>query len=256
MIKEWFLYLTTPAKPHVKKMGYLKEAIAMEARYQRCREQWQEHFQACQNAILEAVSQTSTQRTILILGAGSLRDIPLPQLSEMFQKVILVDLVFLKSAKLLAAKYANVEIYEEDVSASLEGIYLGETAVKKSQAWLNDEQIDCVVSLNLATQLPLIPASWLMDRFDVHASSVNQLGQRMIQNHLDYLNQFQAVKCLIADREVSEFNEYGKLLDQFDPAWEVVFPDVSQSWQWQIVPLGEVSKSLYRIHSVGLSVWS
>lgn len=256
MLWEAWQYLSTPAPKLARKMGYLYEAIAMAARSERCRFAWQPHYQQCQQAIQQAAEQTKAKGTVLIFGAGSLRDIPLTYLAQAFQRVILVDLVFLKSARAMVAPFPQVELVEADVTESLESLYHGVLQVSQPQAWL-EQPIDLVVSLNLITQLPLIPIRRLAQVFQVSELVADQVGRDLIQAHLDYLQRFGCPVCLIADRIDREFNAQGELLDEFDPWWGVHFPAVEESWQWEVVPLIESGRAKKRqVNQVGVSYFN
>lgn len=257
MLAEWLTYLSTPSLPYARKMGYLSEAIAMRARHKRCYHSWQNHFQACQNAILEAAAQCQQHRHLVVMGAGSLEDIPLAQLSQQFQTVYLVDLVFLKPAKQLAKHYANVTLVEADVSGVLQQVYVGETTLGYDNYWLPDSlaDVDMVVSLNLATQLPLIPVRWLMDRFGLRDDAADQTGKAIIEAHLKQLNDYSGVKCLIADRQITEYDAEGALIDAFDPAWDITLPEAGLTWDWEVIPLGESVHKTRQVNRVGASIW-
>lgn len=256
MIKEVFQFITTrPSIPYAKKRGYLFEAIAMEARHKRCFAQWQSHYQKCQQAILKAAEHCLQKRTIVIMGAGSLNDIPLDSLSQQFQTVVLVDVVFLKQARQAAATYPNVFLEEADVSSRLSTLFKGELSLESEASWSLPNETDCLVSLNLATQLPLIPVRWLMQHYKLNEAAADELGKAMIQSHLNLLENFQGTRCLIADRQVFEYNASGELIDQFDPAWEVVLPDVTDSWEWHVIPLGESKQNTAQVNQVGVSIW-
>ena len=260
MIIEWFQYLTTPSLPIARKMGYLHEAIAMQARHKRCQHSWQSHFQQCQHAILDAVSQCQQRRCVVVMGAGSLDDIPLAQLSKQFQNVYLVDLVFLKSAKKMAKRYNNVHLLEVDVSGVLSQVAVGDTQLEYDHYWrpsgfVEVDEVDLVVSLNLATQLPLIPVRWLMTRYQLPEAEAGQMGKALIQAHCQQLQDYSGVKCLIADRQIQEYNQEGTLLDQFDPAWEVELPESKVTWEWEVIPLGESVHKTRQVNQVGVSIW-
>lgn len=255
MLWEAWQYLTTSAHPIYKKMGYLEEAIAMAARRKRCASAWSKHDQACQQAILQATSLCDQQRTCVILGAGSLQDIPLAALSAQFERVLLVDLIFLKSVKRLIKGRVNLQLLEQDVSFNLELAYQGQKTLADLPGWLNWQEVDCVVSLNILTQLPLIPVRWLMRHFAMTEAEADVYAKQMIAQHLAWLEQCQGVKCLIADREIIEQTAEGKVVDRFDPAWEVALPAVEQQWDWQMIPLGEVSAKYQQSHRVGVSCW-
>ncbi len=259
MLKEFWQYLSnSPEHPVAKKMGFLTEAIAMEARAKRCQATWQAHYQRCQKVILDASKRAVQKRTVLILGAGSLYDIPLGILSAQFERVILVDLVFLKSAHQQVQYFNNVELIEHDITESLERIMIGLPFVETPISWLEDPHIDLVISLNLITQLPLIPVRWLMKHFEVSDQEGEILGKQLILAHLHYLQSFHGEVCLIADREGIEFNAQGDEIERFDPWWDIEAPEVfspkaEYSWQWELIPLGEVSSHRYQKNTVGAS---
>lgn len=260
MLKEIYLYYSTPVKLYVKKLGFLKESIGMEARYQRCKKQWQSHYQQCQTSILQAVELVETKNTIVILGAGSLRDTPLGEISEKFEQVILVDLLFLNQVRKVAKSYSNVRLVELDVSNSLEQLLKVETP-QQLESCLNQIQptipfsANCVVSLNLITQLPLMPIAWLMKRKLANDEQLNSFAQQLIRQHLDCLNSFKGIKCLIADRAIIEYDKVGKETDHFSPTWDITLPKIDHEWDWEAVPIKESKHNSKQIHKVGVSIW-
>lgn len=254
MILEAFQYVTTqPKVAAAKEMGYLKESIAMVARAKRCKQHWGEHYQNCQNTILQSFGKLSQYRKVVIFGAGTLQDLPLDALSKQFEKVVLVDLVFLKPAYKLAQNYDNIELVEHDVTESLNWLKDGFEVVQKPSKWLDDEELDLVISLNLITQLPLIPVRWLMKQYGFSETQADALGKQLIFAHMNYLKQFKARVCLIADREDREFDQHDIELDCFDPWWGVQSPQAEHTWSWQVVPLGEGKPNRKQQNTVGVS---
>ncbi len=253
MIWEYWQYLTTAVSPAVRKMGYLHEAIAMAARAKRCQQQWGEHYQNCQISIQQAVEQCEEFDSVLIFGAGSLNDVPLELLSKRFKKVLLVDLLFLQAARDKVKPYANIQLIEHDVTESIDAFFSGSSQCSVPQCWLDEPQISLVVSLNLITQLPLLPAKWLMRNFQQSEQTVDLLSKQLIQQHLDYLQQFCGVKCLIADRWDTESDSAGNIVDEFDPWWDIPQPPVVKQWSWELVPLKESNTHLAQKNRVGVS---
>jgi putative NADH-flavin reductase len=85
MIKELWQYVATSTElPVAKQMGFLKEAIAIDARAKRCHRQWDAHYLKCKETIVAATQRAVQKRTVLVFGAGSLNDIPLSYLSSQF----------------------------------------------------------------------------------------------------------------------------------------------------------------------------
>lgn len=266
MIKELFQYVTTPCDSDVKRLGFLKESIGMEARYQRCKASWNSHYLQCRSAILTAVEKTKQQRTIVILGAGTLRDIPLQALASTFEKVILVDLLFLNSARKKVKIYSNVELLSFDISNNLSAILSCKSSQDYAQFVQNNppklaknlpielNTIDCIVSLNLITQIPLIPVTKLIEQFNASEQLVNDTAKTLLQQHLELLKSAPGVKCLIADKKIVEVDKQGVETDSFSPRWGVVFPKEEHSWEWLAVPYAESVGNVKRVHTVSVSI--
>lgn len=258
MLWESWQYLRTPVKfPYIRKMGYLTEAIAMVARAKRCQQPWGNHYQHCQQAILEAAQKARYHRTALIFGAGTLRDIPLKALSDQFEKVLLVDLVFLPAARKQVSRFENIELIEHDITESLAGLFQGDLTVVTPDRWQEADagrsDIDLVVSLNLITQLPLIPVRWLMKHFQLTEEQADQLGQKLMHSHMNYLQNFDTTVCLIADREGIQYDVSGQECDRFDPWWEVEQPHPASLWDWEVIPLKESKTQKCQINRVAVS---
>ena len=294
MIKEFWHYLTTQTQlVEARKMGFLHEAIAMAARRERCFSAWQRHYQQCQQAILRFINSFPERESLVILGAGSLMDIPLPRLANEFQKVILVDVVFLKESRELASRYPNVELVEREITGWCEPILNREvvkpsrvkaTVVQIEQAFLHttehatagknpknahfpspavqlvdiwaENRVSGVVSLNLITQIPLIPVRWLMEKHQLPEALAGEVGKAIVQQHLHFLQTQGSPVCLIADREDQEFNREGRVIDQWDPTWEVSLPEAESQWEWVVMPIGEYSKEKGQKNVVGVSFLS
>ncbi|MDX1796365.1 MAG: hypothetical protein R3219_06515, partial [Hydrogenovibrio sp.] len=80
-------------------------------------------------------------------------------------------------------------------------------------------------------------------------------GRRMIEQHLADLADCDGVKCLIADRQITEYDPQGRQIDQFDPAWEVDLPEPILSWDWEVIPPQESYQRHRQINRVGASIW-
>jgi len=286
MIKEWWQYWTTPVHiPEARKMGFLHEAIAMAARRERCFSAWQSHYQKCQQAILHLAKACHSQDCLVILGAGSLQDIPLPRLSSQFKKVLLVDIVFLKESRDYAKRYPNVELHEIEITGWVAPIYqrrlvrpsrikstlvkiaqnLGKTdpeffehakipspAVQLAKIWA-ENTVSAVVSLNLFTQIPLIPVRWLIEKAQLPEQLAGEVGTMIVKQHLDFLQQQSCPVCLIADREDIEVNQAGEVLDSWDPTWDVPLPEPETQWQWWVMPIGEYDRQKGQQNRVGVN---
>ena len=101
-------WLTTPAPQWARQPGYLKELIAIQARYRRYRDSWEPHLHASRTVIIAAVDRCDRRHHAIVYGSGLLLDIPLDTLSRAFARLTLVDAVHLRSTRRLARHFANL----------------------------------------------------------------------------------------------------------------------------------------------------
>lgn len=256
MLKEWLQYLTSPHCSIARKFGYLKESIAIPARHKRCKEAWQPHLQQSKEAISSAAAQCLHKKTVLILGSGHLLDVPLDYLSQNFKEVILVDIVQPRSVQRMIQSYPNVTLEEWDVTEtanillkpalSNEEILLQNTP----QRFLDNADIDFVVSLNLLSQIP-IPFSKHLLALNILESRIAIYCQQLVENHLAYIKKFNATYCIISDLKHFTYNRSGKEIDAYDALYGIAMPLPQESWLWHMAPFGELNKNYTYKNHVG-----
>lgn len=255
MLSEWLTYLRADCLPQARQLGYLRESIGIRSRYRRCRTAWQPHLENSKTALLASLDACRDFRTALIFGSGLLLDIPLAELSQRFAQVWLVDLVHLPEVRRAARRYSNVRCISHDVTGfldRLDDLAPGKLGLPSPQRFLDEPEIDWIASVNLLSQLPLLPLAWLRQRFP-EASEDEWAGweERLTRQHLDYLAAFGKPACLLADVEqttvgtngdILEHNDFGGLLDH----WGQPLSD----WRWDIAPVGEIAPGTARHHLV------
>jgi hypothetical protein len=95
MLRDWLAHALTPCPAPWKRLGYLREQIAIDARATRLRVDWADHLANSRAAIRQALSTMPPGRSALVLGAGQHHDLPLAELCGRFREVWLADLVHL-----------------------------------------------------------------------------------------------------------------------------------------------------------------
>lgn len=255
MLSEWLTYLRTDCPPQARQLGYLRESIGIRSRYRRCHSAWQPHLENSKTALLASLDACRDFRTALIFGSGLLLDIPLAELSQRFAQVWLVDLVHLPEVRRAARRYPNVRCTSHDVTGFLD--YLDDLAPGKldlppPQRFLDEPDIDWIASVNLLSQLPLLPLTWLRQRFP-EASEDEWAGweERLMRQHLDYLAAFGKPACLLADAEQTTVGANGEILEHNDfsgllDGWGRPL----SGWRWDIAPEGEIAPGMARHHLV------
>lgn len=251
MLSEAYKYLTTPCAPHLKAMGYLKELIALEARYQRCQSAWQPHLDHTKSLIIEAVNATKIRKKVIVLGAGILSDIPIKTLSESFETVVLIDVCFLKKTRTQTKVYTNIEWQKCDVTGVAGSMYnwaqAGKGAHELPEPTLpadsnNLKNADLVISANILSQLPLIPIAFAKKTpASLSEDTLTKLSQNILINHMAYLQTCQGTVCLISEIE-RQFCTNGRIIEVEDPLWGYNLKRDRAEWLWELAPRGEISK--------------
>ncbi|MDG1995927.1 MAG: hypothetical protein P8J14_05495 [Emcibacteraceae bacterium] len=247
MIIEALTHLLTPAPQYVKKMGYLKEAIAIEARVKRCQGAWQPHLDKCKSLILEQAEALPRGSSIMILGSGGFHDVPIKRLSALSHHITCVDIVHLPKVK---KRYPQVTFMERDVTGLNENLY---NAVNKgvrvspAQEWEFIKTPDLIVSLNLLSQLALKMISYA----EMHDNDLGILFQNnVLKAHVEWLQKQNTNVLLISDI-AREYYEGGNLLESVPSLPKMDMPEPSTTWKWDIAPKGEADKDISVVHHVG-----
>lgn len=249
MISEALTWLTTPAPYWARKAGYLQELIAIRARYRRRRADWAPHLDASQTVIRDAIAMRPKRRQVLVYGSGLLLDIPLEDLADAFETVILIDAAHLRETKRIAHRFGNVHCVEADISgvtASLltkpikdEGSFPHPTPPDA----YNEKPVDLVISANLLTQLTETPLQFLRRSGKFSEDTLNTFAQTIMMAHLDHLASFDALCCLIVETENHFMSDDGTVERVESPLRGISLPPADRTWFWEIAPRGEVSPS-------------
>jgi hypothetical protein len=244
MLGEWFTYLTTPCPRYLREMGYLRELVGVRSRFRRCRGPWANHLDNCRKLIIEAAGACRRRRRAVILGSGFLYDIPLAELSSLFEDVVLVDLLHPRAARRLGRRYANVVFVEHDVIGVLSALHVvvergGETLPRPDLGSLPGEDADLMVSANLLSQLSLLPRMYLERRG--FSEGIDEFSRALVQCHLSDLAAFPGIACLITDVERLTLED-DEVIASEDPLFGVPLPYRGREWVWNIAPRPEVHR--------------
>ena len=258
MLKELVLSLITPCSPSAKKLGYLHEAIATWQRYRRCKEAWAPHIEQSKQFILDGAKSCESHRTALILGAGQCVDIPLEELTNIFNKVLLVDVVFPQKTRRKAIEL-GAECIECDIADIITFLATTDSSplpIAVPQHFLDDDTIDLVVSANIASQLPLLPRTWLEKQGTLSEDELMDVAQGLIGAHFYYLSLFNAQIVLLTDRRYQTRNKEGVTISEKSALYGVKLPDAEQTlWEWSIAPAPELHADYGRVHQIVAQTW-
>jgi hypothetical protein len=244
MLLELLESALTPCPWHVRRMGYLYELLGIRGRYGRCRAAWKPHLERTRSVIRRAAARCGDRRKAVVLGSGMLLDVPLDDLARDFREVVLVDLIHPLRTR-WRRRLANVRLLRADISGIVEQSYrvarcAGANLPRAEPSlFLDDREIDLVASVNLVSQLPYIPAEYLL-RAGVHAPAVIEAFARdVIETHLAYLRKLPGVVALVGDIERLTYNGSGQLIERLPALRGAAFPEPHEEWEWHLAPRPE-----------------
>ncbi|HEX9466489.1 MAG TPA: hypothetical protein VGB82_28160 [Alphaproteobacteria bacterium] len=245
MILEFLEWLATPCPADLRKLGYRTELIAIGARHRRCRAAWADHLARSRRAIETAINRAAARRTAIVLGSGRLLDVPLARLAKTFQRVVLVDAVHSLPARLQAMRHPNVDLCAADVTgvlAELRRLKPGDgLPPARSFAPIHAADVDLVVSLNLLSQLGVLPVEWIERRLGPGAETkAEAFAAALTRAHLDDLGRCRATVCLIADVEWRHVGPNGEIRERASSIHGVAPPTPAEDWIWPIAPAPEI----------------
>ncbi len=241
MLAEWIAYLTTPCPRHLRAMGYLKGLIGLEARYRRCGKAWAPHLENTKAAILEAARSCPAKRRAVVMGSGPLFDVPLAELSALFDEVVLADIFHMPKARRMAGAYANVRLLTQDLTGIAEALFEQSGPLPRPPpGGLPLEGADLAVSANLLSQLPHLPREYLA-KCGRDGGGIDALSRSIIENHLAALADFNGVACIVAETE-RLITDGDEVIEAEDALHGVRLPETGRQWIWDIAPPPEMDR--------------
>jgi hypothetical protein len=260
MLEEfWHLLGVRTASREACLLGYRREMAALQARHRRCRDAWSPHLQATKDALLSAAQATGDQGGVaLIFGGGSTHDLPIVELLEHFEQIVLLDIAFTYQSRRLAKHWPNrVFCHLHDVTGIVD--WLAQHRQIPPPALVLNPTLPqlpvkprWVASVNCLTQLPLLPLDWLTHSA-AEPQQLEAFGRALILAHLKSLENWQTPVCLVTELDDQRHDRNGQL-DQTD--YRPILADYLQqtnqlaSWNWTVNPPGELPHGAWESRTV------
>lgn len=245
MLAELAVNLLIRAAPGARRLGYARALTSLWSRSRRQAEAWKAHQAHTRSFALAVAEEASRRYTAWVLGGGTFGDIPLAELSGMFNKVIVFDIAHLPGSAERIARHRNVELRLADVTglvAPLAAWRPGQPLPQPGVAALTslDPVLpDCILSLNVLSQLPLLPMEWL-ERHGLPLADRRAYGQAIIAAHLEALARAACPVALVTDARRIWRSRAGETIVAESAVLDVALPAAADEWTWPIAPLGEI----------------
>ncbi|AWN54369.1 hypothetical protein [Methylobacterium sp. 17Sr1-1] len=250
MLLDLLHWLVQPASPAARRLGYAGDSVRLASRSRRCRAAWAPHLAAAKDAVRAAMDNLPRRDTAVVLGSGLLDDVPIDSLAGAFRRVVLVDAVHPWRGRLRARGHPNVARLVHDLSGT-QDLLLGRGEGFGPVLPPVCREADLVVSANLLSQLPILPVARLEAAGRLGPwTDPEAFGARIVAAHLDALAGLPARVCLVADRDETEEDRDGRVLERIDLLYGVDPGPAPREWEWVLAPFGEVARDRRLVHRV------
>ncbi|MCQ1573245.1 hypothetical protein NFO65_21175 [Neorhizobium galegae] len=247
MLTEALQYAATSLVTPREFRPFIRSSVNLWSRAGRCAKDWAAHEENCRTFIRETVAGMKQRRTVVVLGSGLLRDVPIDDLSAKFDTVVLVDLVHLANVRmrLKARRFRNVRLISRDLSGFDDA---AAAKVVEPLAFLRQvPYLDLVVSANILSQIG-VGSKRRLEAEDNPAR--DEILQRLVRAHLDGLAALPCKTALITDTAYRVTDRGGQVLEEADLLCGVPAPAAKRAWTWPVAPYGELSKDYQAVHDV------
>lgn len=261
MLAELAVWAGIQADPAARRLGYAKAAVSLWSRRRRCHKAWAEHEANTRDFALSVARDGRRQDTLWLLGGGTLADLPLAELSAQFRRILVFDIAWLASARRLAKQFPNVELRLADVTGVVGPLAEWRAGLPlpipspRAVMELDEVPPDCVLSLNLLSQLPLL----LMEHAQKHGVSrtgAEAFGRAILRAHLDGLRAMACPVGLTTDRRRIWRSRAGEVVMSEDAVLDVDLPAPEREWRWAVAPRGEIDNETGLDITVQAARWS
>lgn len=231
MFREWF---------KANKMGYRPIQAGIMRRFLREEGAWGSHLNKTREYILESIKETNP-RSVRILGSGWLLDIPIQELINVCESIVLVDIIHPPQVVNKYSKYSNVTFESADITGGLVDLCYSQS--KKGfeyDSFIDQLQSvkpiifseDLIISANLTSQLSVMLTDYLSAKLKLTNTQITSVAEVIQQKHLEILPRNKSV--LITDFEEEYYDEDDKFIGS-KPTVYINLPvnGTRKEWGWK-----------------------
>lgn len=244
------------------RMGYYSYQNGLIYRHMNQEGGWDDHNRRCREYIMGAMNYFKPSK-VTILGSGWLLDIPLAEISERVEEVVLADIIHPPEVIRQVEPFRNVRLLETDVTG---GLILEVWRAMKQQGFLRKlrslesirvpdfipaEDPGLIISLNLLTQLENLPVEFIKKNAGISDSEIDGFRKNIQEKHIAFLTGRKSV--LISDIEEKYIENKGS--EKVVPTLQTKIPAGNDhiEWTWDFDLRGSDynnSRSVLRVAAV------
>lgn len=219
-----------------RKFGFNKDREGIITRYIQEEQNWQSHIDRTKSFILDT-AETKKKDLCIVLGSGWLLDIPILELSEMFNEVQLFDISHPAQILHKYRTYDNIKFVDSDITGALSLIlkrnyhskHLSEIS-KIIDSMPYDTKADYVISANILSQLSFFPDDYLKKKDFDDDEEIKEFIKTIEQNHIDNLPKNNS--CLISDYYQYIYDNNDNLLFEENRLLIELPKKIHKEWIW------------------------
>jgi hypothetical protein len=185
----------------------------------------------------------------VIVGSGPLNEIPMAQLVELVDRVILVDVVHPLKVRREWGRHPKVRLEELDVTGVGEALLTYQGGELPSPKPPPLPSADFVLSANCLSQLPLKPRQYVESKASPDA--LDRFCEDISKAHIEQIEGLRKPHLIISDFETDLLDASGTLIERAQPFFDKNRLQLLNSWLWAVAPKGEIDRRNSMLMKVG-----
>lgn len=222
-------------------MGYYDYQQGLIYRHLNQKGGWDKHLEHCRSFIMKALEIYKPVK-VTVLGSGWLLELPLKEMIDLTEEVVLVDIIHPPEVISQAGSMKKVTLNEEDITGGLiEEVWnkrIQNPFFKRTRSLENiivpeykpENDPGMVISLNILTQLESLPVGFIKKRSKIDEEELNLFRHEIQKKHIEFLKNH--ISVLITDTNELFTDKSGKETDIKTVMTDLPESRYSEKWSW------------------------